>query len=54
MMNWMMLSLSRSESRERPWRIGEPGFASPQKGHEVSSELISFRQPGQSIDFLSS
>jgi hypothetical protein len=50
----MMLSGSRSENRARPFRIGEPGFARPQKGHVGSSELMSLRQPGQSIDFLSS
>jgi hypothetical protein len=32
---------------------GEPGFDRPQYGHAGSSELISFRQFGQRIDFLS-
>jgi hypothetical protein len=32
---------------------GEPGFDSPQYGHLGSSELMSFRQFGQSIDFFS-
>ena len=32
---------------------GEPGFDRPQYGHAGSSELISFRQFGQSIDFFS-
>ncbi|MGZ3647678.1 MAG: hypothetical protein ACXU9G_01460 [Syntrophales bacterium] len=31
----------------------EPGFFKPQYGHAGSSELISFRQFGQSIDFFS-
>jgi hypothetical protein len=31
----------------------EPGFVKPQYGHAGSSELISFRQFGQSIDFFS-
>jgi len=32
---------------------GEPGFDKPQYGHAGSSELISFRQFGHSIDFFS-
>jgi hypothetical protein len=32
---------------------GEPGFDRLQYGHAGSSELISFRQFGQRIDFLS-
>jgi hypothetical protein len=31
----------------------EPGFDNPQYGHTGSSELMSFRQLGQSIEFFS-
>ncbi len=43
-----------AESLLKKWVFsGEPGFDRPQYGHTGSSELISFRQLGHSIDFFS-
>jgi hypothetical protein len=47
-------SAEAAENLLNKWAFnGEPGFDRPQYGHAGSSELISFRQFGQSIDFLS-
>ena len=48
-------SIDAAENLLSKWILNsEPGFDSPQYGHAGSSELISFRQFGQSIDFFSS
>jgi hypothetical protein len=47
-------SAEAAENLLNKWAFnGEPGFDRLQYGHAGSSELISFRQFGQSIDFLS-
>jgi hypothetical protein len=47
-------SIDAAENLLNKWAFNsEPGFDSPQYGHAGSSELINFRQFGQSIDFFS-
>jgi len=51
----LIASVDAAENLLNKWAFNsEPGLDSPQYGHVDSSELISFRQFGQSIDFLSS
>ena len=50
----LTISVEAAENLLNKWAFnGEPGFDRLQYGHAGSSELISFRQFGQSIDFFS-